>query len=273
MEVLPDGKLAVGTRRGDIYFVEGAYDDPPTDVKFTRWATGLHEFLGLAYNKKDGYLYAIQRGEVTRLKDTDNRGHANVYETFCDDWGISGDYHEYAFMSNSTRTAISGSCSPSPAHSPATPSSAAGASASRPTEKPSPPLAACARPAASDSTRRAKCFYSENQGPWNGADALRHLVAGNFQGHPIGNKWYDLAPNMGERGRPTPSPAAGSTSKPQKIPQLLPPAIIQPYVKLGQSQSGIVCDMSDGKFGPFERQMFCGDQHHSNIGRFVLQTR
>ena len=40
-----------------------------------------------------------QRPEVTRLKDTDDRGHANVYETFCDDWGISGDYHEYAFMS------------------------------------------------------------------------------------------------------------------------------------------------------------------------------
>ena len=44
--------------------------------------------MGLAYNPKDGYLYAIQRGEITRLKDTDGRGHANVYETFCDDWGI-----------------------------------------------------------------------------------------------------------------------------------------------------------------------------------------
>ena len=29
--------------------------------------------------------------------------------------------------------------------------------------------------------------------------------------------------------------------------------------------------MSDGKFGPFTHQMFCGDQSHSNIGRFVLQ--
>ena len=56
----------------------------------------------------------------------------------------------------------------------------------------------------------------------------------------------------------------------EKIPQLVPPAIIQPYEKLGQSQSGIVCDMSDGKFGPFDHQMFCADQHHSNIGRFVL---
>ena len=75
LEWLPDGKLAVGTRRGDIYIVENVLQDPPTDIKFTKWATGLHEILGLAYNKKDGYLYACQRPEVTRLKDTDNRGH------------------------------------------------------------------------------------------------------------------------------------------------------------------------------------------------------
>ena len=30
LEVLPDGRLAVGTRRGDIYFVKGAFDSPLT---------------------------------------------------------------------------------------------------------------------------------------------------------------------------------------------------------------------------------------------------
>ncbi len=29
LESLPDGRLAVGTRRGDIYFVKGAFDVPP----------------------------------------------------------------------------------------------------------------------------------------------------------------------------------------------------------------------------------------------------
>jgi hypothetical protein len=51
--------------------------------------------LGLAYNAKDGFLYAVQRPEVTRLKDSDNDGKADVYETFCDGWAITGDYHEY----------------------------------------------------------------------------------------------------------------------------------------------------------------------------------
>ena len=38
--------------------------------------------------------------------------------------------------------------------------------------------------------------------------------------------------------------------------------------KLGQSQSGIICDMSGGKFGPFEHQMFCSrsaSQQHRPI--------
>ena len=99
MEFLPNGTLAVSTRRGDIYFLENPLSPDPKKIHFSRWATGMHEVMGLAYNKKDGFLYAIQRGEITRLKDTDGRGHANVYETFCDDWGISGDYHEYPWMS------------------------------------------------------------------------------------------------------------------------------------------------------------------------------
>src|SRR3954451_22487326 len=54
LEPLPDKKVAVGTRRGDIYVVDGIYDENPRRAKFTKWATGLHEILGLAYNKKDG---------------------------------------------------------------------------------------------------------------------------------------------------------------------------------------------------------------------------
>src|SRR5437868_3533629 len=63
LEVLPDGTLVVSTRRGDTYFVENANGDPPDDVKFTKWTTGMHEVMDFASNKKDGYLYAIQRGE------------------------------------------------------------------------------------------------------------------------------------------------------------------------------------------------------------------
>ena len=40
---------------------------------------GLHETLGLSW--RDGWLYATQRPEVTRMKDRDGDGRADVFET------------------------------------------------------------------------------------------------------------------------------------------------------------------------------------------------
>src|SRR5205814_2727244 len=97
IELMPDGKVAVSTRRGEIWMIDKAFENPPTNAKFTLFASGLHEVLGLAY--KDGWLYAQQRGELTKLKDTDGDGRADVFKTVCDLWSISGDYHEYAFSS------------------------------------------------------------------------------------------------------------------------------------------------------------------------------
>jgi hypothetical protein len=98
---LPDGKLAVSTRHGDIYTVENPLSDPPKETNFHKFAEGLHEVLGLSYDK--GALIATQRGEVTRLKDTDGDGRADLVETLNDGWEISGDYHEYAFGSDFDR--------------------------------------------------------------------------------------------------------------------------------------------------------------------------
>ena len=91
---LPDGRIAVCTRRGDVWTIEnpsGANNNPPS---FTLFATGLHEPLGLAY--KDDALYAAQRGELTKLVDKNGDGKADVYETVYA-WPISGHYHEYSF--------------------------------------------------------------------------------------------------------------------------------------------------------------------------------
>ena len=97
IEPLPDGTLAIATRRGDIYRVSNAWGDDPAAATFELYAQGMHEILGLSY--RDGWLYATQRCEVTRLRDTDNDGQADDFETFNDSWSINGDYHEYAFGS------------------------------------------------------------------------------------------------------------------------------------------------------------------------------
>jgi hypothetical protein len=87
LAVLPNGKLAVGLRKGEVW-IEG-------DKGFKRFATGLHEILGLAWH--DGALYATQRAEVTRLRDTDGDGVADEYLAAARGWGVSGAYHEYAY--------------------------------------------------------------------------------------------------------------------------------------------------------------------------------
>src|SRR5205814_1357966 len=117
---------------------------------------------------------------------------------------------------------------------------------------------------------KGEVFYNDNQGPWQGGDNFNFLEPGKFVGHPIGNKWYDLAPNMHPRPQ---EPVSGSRiwTEAQKIPQYNVPCVIAPYQKMGQSGSGVVCDVSEGKFGPFKHQFFCGDQHHSNVNRYVIE--
>jgi hypothetical protein len=57
----------------------------------------------------------------------------------------------------------------------------------------------------------------------------------------------------------------------KRIPQLVPTCVQFPYGKMGQSASGFDCDLSNGKFGPFEKQLFVGDQTHSTIMRVFLE--
>src|SRR6185436_17728883 len=78
LELLSSGKLAISTRRGYIFVVDKPFADPPTEVEFTKYASGLHEVLGLA--ERDGWLYCTQRCEVTRMKDFDNDGRADLFE-------------------------------------------------------------------------------------------------------------------------------------------------------------------------------------------------
>ena len=92
LDILPDGRPAVATRRGDVYLVDNAYGTPPLEARFRLFAEGLHEPLGLEWREHpDGLvLYTVQRGELTRLVDEDGDGRADLYETACDDWGVPG---------------------------------------------------------------------------------------------------------------------------------------------------------------------------------------
>ena len=272
LEFMPDGRLAVATRHGDVYLVNNLYDEPPKQALFTRWASGMHEVLGLAFNAKDGFLYAFQRGEITKLKDTDGDDLCDVYETFCDEWAISGDHHEYGLGSRFDKEGnlylaqcLTGSfTSEAPFRG--------WALKITPDGKSHPFASGLRSPGGVGFDAAGEVFYTDNQGPWNGTSSLKHLTYRSFQGHPIGNRWYDDPRAAGMGPRPA-EPKSGSRFHVEaaRIKQYEPPAVLLPHSKVGQSASGIQVDGAGGKFGPFAGHLFIGDQHHSNLTRVVLE--
>lgn len=268
-QFLPDGSVALSTRRGEIWIIENPLQDPPEELRWKRFAHGLHEVLGLAY--RDGWLYATQRGEVTRLKDTNGDGVADVFETVNDDWMITGDYHEYAFGSKFDRDGnlwvvlcLTGSFGSDAIYR-------GWCLRITPDGKSIPTVSGIRSPGGIGMNEHGDVFYTDNQGPWNGTCELKWLRPGKFVGHPGGNRWYDLAKDtMGPRPA---DPKDGSRFHIEagKIPEYEPPVILFPYGKMGQSASGIACDLSAGKFGPFAGQLFVGDQTHSTIMRVDLE--
>jgi len=269
LEFLPDGKLAVATRRGEVYLLDQPLAEIPGEFGYGPFASGLHEVLGLAY--RDGWLYCVQRCDVTRIKDTNNDGRADVYQVVSDGWGITGDYHEYAFGSKFDKDGylwvplcLTGSfSSESLFRGWCLRVSADGTTI--------PTCSGLRSPGGVGANAAGDMFYTDNQGPWNGACSLKWLRPGAFLGHPIGNKWYKAT--NGVIGQQPPDPQSGSRMmvEAKKIPQLEPPAVYFPYGKMGQSASGIACDVSNGKFGPFAGQMFVGDQTHSTVMRVFLE--
>jgi glucose/arabinose dehydrogenase len=269
IEPLPDGTLAVATRRGDIYMVTHAWDDDLKPAEFRLWAQGLHEILGLSY--RDGWLYATQRCEVSRLRDTDADGLADEVQTFCDTWSINGDYHEYAFGSPFDKNGhmwvvlcLTGSFgSDCPWRGWAVRIDGDG--------RMIPTCSGIRSPGGIGFNAVGDVFYTDNQGPWNGTCSLKWLRPGSFQGHPGGNRWFSLT-EQGSKGAPA-EPQSGSriVTEADRIPEYEPPAIMFPYQKMGQSASGIACDVTAGKFGPFKDQLFVGDVTHSTVMRCALE--
>lgn len=90
LAVLPDGKIAAAFHRGEVMVFD------PAAKTWSTFAAGLHEPLGLLAESPSSLL-VMQRAELTRLCDLDGDGRADDYETVFDDFGLSGNYHEFAF--------------------------------------------------------------------------------------------------------------------------------------------------------------------------------
>ncbi len=293
MTVLPNGDLGVSTRRGDIYIVENPTSRRPF---FRKFASGLHEILGMVY--KNGSFYCAQRGELTKLTDTDKDGKADVLETVYA-WPLSGHYHEYSF---GPKIAPDGSFFVSGNVAFGNEEWWAGESRvpwrgwvmNITEDGQMKPWATGVRSPCGLGIIDGELFYSDNQGDWIGSGGVWHLKKGAWVGHPAGLRWSDL-PNspvkikqedvyaiVDSRRR---RDANGRAIKPEnvvdetpiplytlkeKFPALQLPAVWLPHGIQGISNSEIL-EIPQGNFGPFAGQVLVGDQGQSKIMRVFME--
>ncbi len=290
---LPDGNLALATRRGDVYIVEN-----PTNAKpfFRKFASGLHEILGVAH--KNGSLYVVQRGELTRLYDSNMDGKADIYETIYS-WPLSGNYHEYSY---GPKIAADGSffVTLNLAFADVWWSGASfvpwrGWALHIFEDGKMEPWATGFRSPCGISMIDGELFYTDNQGDWMGSGSIMPIKKGAFMGNPGGLVWTNL-PNsplqltqqdiFNKINPRIEYDALGKRVKPENIekeklktlfeikkevPELQLPAVWLPHGILGISNSEIV-KIPKGVFGPFEEQLLVGDQGQSKISRVFMET-
>lgn len=111
-------------------------------------------------------------------------------------------------------------------------------------------------------------FYCDNQGLWNGSSSLKWLKPGSFQGNPTGNKYHTLAKLPAP---PQPKDKSRVLTERLRFPEFVPPAVVLPHGIVGQSPTGIEPDTTGGKFGPWENQLYIGEQTHSQVQRVCLE--
>jgi cytochrome c551/c552 len=290
---LPNGDLGISTRRGDVFIVENPTSSRPY---FRKFASGLHEILGLAY--KNGVFYCAQRGELTKLVDTNLDGKADVYETIYS-WPLSGHYHEYSF---GPKIAPDGSFFVTGNVAFGNEEWWRGESrvpwrgwAMRITEDGKmEPWATGMRSPAGLGFLNNELFYTDNQGDWMGSGALWKIEKGDFMGHPAGLAWSGM-PNSpvklteaqfnskidprkvkNDKGRYIkPENVVNENFKTlfdmkKEFPELRLPAVWLPYGILGISNSEPIT-IPKGHFGPFEGQTLIGDQGMSILSRVFME--
>ncbi|QDT82535.1 hypothetical protein [Gimesia chilikensis] len=281
--VLDDQRIAVAIRKGEIWILDGVYDEPPKNVTYKRFATALHEPLGLIW--KDGAFYTVQRSELTRIRDTDGDGTADEYLTVAKGWGVTGHYHEYAYgpkldhEGNLWLTLNIGLGLKKEHKARAVKDPTLGFAQGRwrgwgmkvtPDGELVPVCAGMRSPAGIGVNRAGDVFYTDQQGNWVATNTLHHMRKGAFFHHveALASMSLPGSPIQGVKAIPNGLPFPEAI---KQMPQLKPPAVWFPYKKAGQSTTDVMLDNSGGKFGPFDGQFFVGEFTQAAINRVFLE--
>jgi len=271
LALLPDDALAVSTRRGEVWKISNPYMTNGTAPRYKLYAEGLHEALGLVFYKEA--LYTTQRSEITRLTDLDGDGQADEYKTVYT-WPLSGRYHEYAYgpgVDKDGNFVVTLNLDLNDMK----------ASAARwhgwmlkvdSNGKMKPFAAGFRSPAGFTSTSAGDIFYSENQGDWVGSGGITHVQEGSFVGNPASLIWGTRYPSPVKlKLEDIPDTGEPKFEVAKRVPGISVPAVWFPHSILGVSTSGILEYTPNANMGPFEGQLFVGDQGQSKIMRVALE--
>ena len=272
MAFTPKGDLLICTREGEVWRYR--------DGDWSLFAQGLHEALGLYVDPQTSEVWVMQRPELTKLIDEDGDGKADVYQTVNADWGLTDNYHEYAYgpvrdaegnFYGTLNTSLSwvGWAKSDRWDIGRVHDSKMGRAAPyrgwcfqiTPEGKFVPYASGMRSPAGVTINKRGEIFYTDNQGDWNCTSNLHQVVKGRFYGHAS-----SLADHPDFAGR-----NLNRISEEEFDHLRQRPAIYLPHGELASSPGEPIFNETGGKFGPFEDQVFVGDQTKSNEMRAALE--
>ena len=269
-----DGRLAACFRRGTIALMD------PESRQWKIFASGLDTPLGIVEGKGPSEFYVVQRPELTRVADLDGDGVADLYQTVCDDWGVSGNYHEFAFglvqdqdenfyVTLSLASQLQGVRQPVRGELSDSMKKIGQFSAVKyrgwvlkisPDGVATPIACGLRQPNGLGRNLEGDIFITDNQGDFVAASPLYHVTPGAFFGQPASLVW-----EPGFQGDPMKIPSEKLKRRRKR------PAIEMPYGDLSSSAAEPLCDRTKGKFGPYAGQFMIAEFTHPRIVRAALE--
>ncbi|SDJ80585.1 Glucose/arabinose dehydrogenase, beta-propeller fold [Catalinimonas alkaloidigena] len=269
---MPDGRLVACYHRGEVMTY-----DPATDT-WKLFAEGLHDPLGILPVSNDEVLI-MQRPELTRVRDTDGDGVADVYETVTDDFGMSGNYHEFAFgpepdghgnLFIGLNTASNGAGIRDEIRGTFNPLGRPGRMYScvpyrgwvmklTPDGNLEPFALGFRSPNTLGFDGEGRLFVADNQGDWLGTSKLYHVEKDKFYGHVASLVWK---PSWNVD--PLTLPVATLDSLRTRA------AVLFPHAIMASSPTQPIL-IKDDRFGPFQGQMLIGEMNVPRIIRLMLE--
>ena len=238
------------------------------------FAEGTFDSLGLLVEDKKGLqVIAGQKAELTRISDINNDGIADKYATLFDAHSYHGNYHSYMhgptrggdgayYISINLADGNDGSTYKAGGQYMGSAGGLAGWNIRVESNGKFTPWANGLRsPAGLGTSPDGRIWYSDNQGEYMGTSKIFVIEKNKFYGHP--SSLVDL-PGM------TPDSAEIQWEKVQG--KRADAIILLPHNRVANSPGNPAWDTTEGKFGPFEKQMLMGDQTQSNLLRIAVQN-